>query len=299
MDKVDVGGLQFSYQIAGARDAPPLVLIMGLGSQLTHWPDDFVAAIAGRGFRVVRFDNRDAGLSSRVPRGVVPDIEALVHGAVPNPTPPGAYTLIDMAADTAGLIRELGLGPAHLVGVSMGGRIAQLTAALYPKRVRALIPIMSFSGAPVFDPGSAPARRVLYEKPRDEGDPEAILDHLVRVYQTINGSGFPWPEADLRAHLSRSYHRAYDPDGVARQMAAVAGTPFDPELHGRIKAPTLVIHGSEDALVPLDRGADLARRIPGAHLQIVDGMGHTLAPGLRALLVDLIADHCRAADHRS
>ncbi len=299
MHQVDVGGLELSYQIVGPREAPPLVLIMGLGSQLTHWPDELVEAIAGRGFQVVRFDNRDAGLSSRVPCGVVPDIEALVRETASGATPPGAYTLIDMAADTAGVIRELDLAPAHLVGVSMGGRIAQLTAALHAEVVRALIPIMTFSGAPVVDLGSDPARRVLYEKPRDEADPEAILDHLVWVYQTINGSGFPWPEADLRAHLSRSFHRAYDPDGVARQMAAVAGTPFDPGLHDRIKAPTLVIHGSEDPLVPPDRGQDLARRIPGARLQIVDGMGHTLAPGLRAVLVDLIADHCRAAHEQS
>ncbi len=292
MTAVDVNGITIEYQETGAADAPAIVLIMGLGSQLTHWPDDFCDGLAARGFRVIRADNRDVGLTTWFDDFGVPNLtEAMAQTMAGNPpTPP--YRVADMAADVVGLLDRLDIDSAHIVGLSMGGMIAQHLAADHAGSVRSLVSIMSSSGNPDLPPGKPEAMAVLFSGPDDPSDRDSVLDYSVGVYQTIGGPGFPWDDADLRAHAALSIDRAYNPAGAARQMLAVMNDGNRVEMLQRIALPALVIHGADDPLIPVQGGEDTARLIPGAALRVIDGMGHNLAPSLRPILFDAIAEHC-------
>ncbi len=296
MTAVQANGITIEYESIGDESKPPLVLIMGLGSQLTHWPDDFCHGLAERGFRVIRFDNRDVGLSTRFEEAGMPNLrDAMTQAAEGNPpTPP--YRAADMAADTVGLLDALGIETAHIVGLSMGGMIGQHIAANHGHRVRSFVSIMSSSGNPNLPPGTPEGRSVLVAAPKDPKSRDSIVDHAVWVYQTIAGPAFPWDEADLRRHAARSIDRAYHPAGAARQTLAVLADGSRVEMLKRIAVPTLVIHGSDDPLLPAEGGKDTAANIPNAELKIVEGMGHNLAPPLRPILIDAIADHCARVD---
>jgi pimeloyl-ACP methyl ester carboxylesterase len=293
MAKQEANGIEIEYEAFGPADGRPLLLIMGLGGQLLMWDDGFVEMLATRGHRVVRYDNRDVGLSTRFDHAGVPDVAALLQGkggAVP-------YTLDDMADDAAALIEGLGWGQAHVVGASMGGMIAQTLAYRHPQRVSTLVSIMSSTGNPALPPARAEAMAILMQTP--PSDRAGNIEAAVRTWQVLGGKGFPFDEARIRARAAALFDRAYTPAGTARQLAAIlAHGDRSPRLAG-VRAPTLVIHGLDDGLVPVEGGRDTAAKIPGAELLEIEGMGHDLPPGVWARLADAISEHVAKAEGRA
>lgn len=299
MAAIKANGITLEYESFGDPNAPPLLLIMGLGMQLIAWPDAFCAALAGRGFRVIRFDNRDIGLSSKFDAFPIPNIAWAGAKAWLGLRIRSAYSLADMANDTVGLMDALGLERAHVVGASMGGMVAQLVAALYPARVSSLISIMSSSGARRLPGPTRRALAALLGKPANPRDFASVVEHYVHLFAVIGSPGFPTDEAELRARLERGLRRNFHPAGNARQLHAILACGDRSALLRQVTAPTLVIHGADDPLVPLECGKDTARKIAGAKLQVVAGMGHDLPPGLYPILVAAIAEHCHAAQSSS
>jgi len=286
------GKLHIEYESLGDPRHPAIVLIMGLGMQLTDWPDEFCHALVARGYRVVRFDNRDCGLSAHTPgRRRANLLLAMAAAALGLPVRT-AYTLQDMAGDAVGLMDTLGIERAHIVGASMGGMIAQVLAARFPQRVLSLTSIMSSSGNRRLSRPSRTARKVLLSRPADAADPESVIDHLVALFGVIGSPAFPTSAAALRQRLGRSVRRAYAPAGTARQLLAIIASGDRRKLLRTIAAPALVIHGDSDPLVPVAAGRDTAQHIPGAALLVIDGMGHDLPLALLPRLVQAVADHC-------
>jgi pimeloyl-ACP methyl ester carboxylesterase len=295
MPSLRCNGLDIEYESLGDPAAPAILLVMGLGMQLVAWPDPFCAHLVGRGFRVIRFDNRDAGLSGRITGGKRPNLVwAMLAARLRLPLRP-PYSLNDMAADAIGLIDALGIVQVHVVGASMGGMIAQVLAARFPQRVLSLTSIMSSSGNPRLSWPKRDALKALLSRPEDPRNPEIVIEHLARVFGVIGSPAFPADPAELRERVGRAVHRSYYPDGVARQLLAVIAAGDRRKLLGTIVAPTLVIHGAADPLVPLDAGEDTARNIPGSRLMVIDGMGHDLPPALYEQLAGAIAAHCARA----
>ncbi len=294
MTSVRVNGIDIEYEDTGLRDAPVILLIMGLGMQLVAWPNSFCEGLTARGFRVVRFDNRDAGLSSRMPSaGRLATRAMMARAFLGLPVRP-PYTLDDMAADTIGLLDALAIPNAHVVGASMGGMIAQLVAIEHPERVKSLTSIMSTSGDRALPGPKGKVLRALI-RPRPRSEPMAIR-RMIEFFRLIGGSGYPPTEAELQAKVARSVRRSYRPDGLARQLIAIQTAPSRVRALRSIKAPTLVLHGSEDPLIPVAGGEDTAANIPGSRLRIVRGMAHFLPETLVPLLVDEIARHCLQAE---
>jgi pimeloyl-ACP methyl ester carboxylesterase len=278
----------------GPAGAPPVLLVMGLGMQLIGWPDEMVGLLLRHGFRVIRFDNRDAGLSQGFDALGVPNLAAagLRHTLrLPVRSP---YALADMAADTLGLIEALGLPPVHLVGASMGGMIAQHVAALRPAQVRSLALIMTTRGARSLPQPAWPVRTLLLSRP-DGRDPAAVVAHLERVMRAIGSPAYPPTPERLRQRLQASVARAWRPAGTARQLAAVVADGDRAALLPRITAPTVVLHGEADPLVPVAAGRDLAARIAGARADFIAGMGHDLPLPLLPRLVEGIVGNARRA----
>ena len=284
--------LHIEYESLGDPARPAIVLIMGLGMQLTGWPDSFCQALVARGYRVIRFDNRDCGLSGRVPVKKRANLLLAMAAAalgLPVRTP---YTLDDMAGDTIGLMDSLGIARAHIVGASMGGMIAQVLAAKFPQRVQSLTSIMSTSGNRRVSKPTKPARKALLSRPADPKDPDSVIEHLVEMFGIIGSPAYPSTREELRLRLGHSVRRAYYPAGVARQLLAVIAAGDRRKQLRTIGAPTLVIHGADDPLVPLAAGRDTAQHIPGASLLVIDGMGHDFPEALMPRLATAIADHC-------
>jgi pimeloyl-ACP methyl ester carboxylesterase len=286
----DVGrGITLCYETFGEERDPPMLLIQGLGMQMLGWPDDFCRQLAERGFYVIRFDNRDSGRSTQV-RGRPPSLGQLLRRRIS----PVLYTLSDMAADAQGLLSELQLEPAHVVGVSMGGMIAQTIAAEHPASVRSLVSIMSNTGSRWRgQPSLSVYRFLLRAAPSDR---EAYVDHTAAVFSVIGSRGMPRDTELVRDIAARSYDRGVDPAGSGRQLGAIiASGNRTPQLR-RIAAPTLVIHGSKDLMVSRSGGVATARAIPGARMVTIDGMGHDLPSAAWPRLLDAISEHARAAD---
>jgi pimeloyl-ACP methyl ester carboxylesterase len=298
MPIVAANGIDLCYDEVGDAKAPVILLIMGLGTQMIAWPDAFCFALAQRGFRVVRFDNRDIGLSTKIENAAPVDLIAAFARAMAGESVEAPYALDDMAADTVGLMDALRISRAHMVGASMGGMIAQIVAARYADRVRSLTSIMSSSGAPGLPQGRPEAISALLSPRPPSGDRESVIREGVRILRIIGSPGFPTSDAELRAKVERAADRSYYPPGVGRQMLAILASGSRVELLKEIKVSTLVIHGADDPLVPVEAGTDTAKHIPGAALKIIPGMGHDLANGLVPILVDAIADHCLAADRQ-
>ena len=286
----DVGrGITLCYETFGDAGEPPLLLIMGLGTQMIGWPEEFCEQLAGRGFYVVRFDNRDSGRSTRIP-GRPPSLGQLVRRRID----PVLYTLSDMSDDALGLIRALELEPAHVVGASMGGMIAQTLAAEHPEAVRSLVSIMSNTGSRVSgQPALGLYRYLLRQAPDDR---EGFIDHLDTVFEAIGSRGLPRDSDRTREIAARSYDRGHDPASSGRQLGAITASGNRTAALRRIKAPTLVIHGSDDRLVRPSGGRATARAIPGAKLMMVQGMGHDLPEAAWPQLVGAIAQHAHAVD---
>ena len=292
-----INGVQLAYEVHGTADAPAALLVMGLGMPAAMWPDEFVQTLVGRGFRVVTFDNRDSGASTRLADLPVPNIPVAMTRAMLGLRVHAPYTLLDMAIDAAGVLDAAGIERAHVIGVSMGGMIAQVLAALLPQRVLTLTSIMSSSGnpAPRIALGKSRALKALLRPPpTDRTDIDAIVDHLMFVFGVIGSPGFAQDAAVLRPHLEQVARRGLYPAGTARQLAAIlASGDRRPMLHN-VEAPTLVIHGGSDPLVPVAAGRDTARHIRGAQLEIIEGMGHDFPPALMARIAARVADHCRS-----
>lgn len=288
-----VGDLDLCWQGFGDPENPAVVLIMGLGTQMIAWPVSLCEAIASSGYHVIRFDNRDIGLSSKCqsPRGKrrTSMQEGFVRSLLGLPVT-SAYTLDDMAADTVGLMDTLGIDQAHIVGASMGGMIGQLVAADYPDRVLSLTSIMSATGSRWVPPGKpAVMQRLGTAPPSNERD--SLIAHYYQTMRMIGSPGYPTPSDELRRRVAAGLDRSYYPAGTARQMMAIFASGSRVEKLKRIKAPTLVIHGDADPLVPLAGGRHTAKCIPGAELEVIEGMGHDFPPQLVPRIAGLLVGH--------
>lgn len=289
-EQAAVNGIDITYEDRGPKGAPAILLVMGLGGQLTLWPDEFVAALNDRGFRTIRYDNRDVGLSTRFDAAGVPNLRWMfVKAAIGLPVRP-AYTLADMAADGIGLLDHLGIARAHVVGVSMGGMISQHIAARYPERVLSLTSIMSTTGNRRLPRARKEAMQALANRPMS-GDREALIAYSVNAARVIGSPGYPPDEERLQRRVRADFERGWYPPGFARQMAAIVADGDRRPMLKKIKAPTLVIHGEEDPLVPPAGGRDTAANIAGARLMTIPGMGHDLPLALVDTLADAISGH--------
>jgi pimeloyl-ACP methyl ester carboxylesterase len=259
-----------------------VVLVMGLATQMIGWPDEFCRALAGRGLFVVRFDNRDIGLSTHLHDAGAPDIMAVLGGD----TSSVPYALIDLADDTVGLLDALGLDSAHLVGASMGGMIAQLVTIRHPKRVRSLTSIMSTTGDPTVGAPAEAAMGVLLAPPANDRD--GAVQRAVDTYRVIGSPGFEFDETGLRERAGLSFDRAHDPAGVARQLAAILTTADRTADLAAVPVPALVVHGSHDTLIDVSGGRATAAAIPGCDLLVVEGMGHDLPREMWPEILDRI-----------
>lgn len=278
-----------------AYTRPVVLLIMGLGMQLVAWPPQMVDALVDAGFRVVRMDNRDIGLSEHFDHLGKPNLLlAGIRYKLGMRLRPG-YTLEDMAQDSLGVLTALGIGRAHIVGVSMGGMVAQRVAIAAPQRVLSLTSIMSSSGAKGLPPARQEILRALLSRPASS-DPQAVVAHYVKLFKAIGSPGYPIPEADMRLRILNGVLRSFHPVGSLRQMFAILADTTRAEQLARISSPTLVLHGRADPLVPFAHGEDTARRIVNARLVGFDGMGHDLPPEPVALMLDEIIGHIRAAE---
>ena len=283
--KAQANGIEIEYEDYGANDAPPVLLIMGLGAQLTLWPMPMVDQLVERGYRVIRYDNRDVGLSTKFDDQPAPAITAIVAALMTGAQPDVPYLLADMARDAVGVLDALGIAKAHIMGASMGGMIAQMVAALHPDRVLSLTSIMSTTGNPMLPPASPEAMAVLTQRPTGS-DEDAIVAFGVRAERTIGSPGYPADEATLSERVRASYRRMHYPPGFARQMAAIVASGDRREALKKITAPTMVIHGADDPLVPLAGGRDTAETIPGARIVEIPGMGHNLPEPLIGQVLD-------------
>ena len=274
--QISANGIALEVEDHGSPGGEPLVLIMGLGMQLVAWQTDFVASLVARGFRVIRFDNRDIGLSQRfdhlgLPNLTLDSLKYAVGLKVASP-----YTVADMADDAAGVLDALGIPAAHVCGASMGGMIAQQMAVRHAAKVKSLTLMMTSSGSRRLPGPSMKVRGALISRPADPKNIQSVVDHYVKLYRLIGSPAFPATEAYLQERLGMSVRRAYRPQGTARQMVAIAADGNRSKLLARIKVPTHVIHGSQDPLIPVAAGHDLMAKVKGATIDVIDGMGHDL-----------------------
>lgn len=291
MPNVTANGIQIEYDTFGDRSSLALLLIAGNGAQLLFWDDEFCELLAKTGLFVIRFDNRDAGLSTKFDEAGVPDIMATIKAAMEGKDVAAAYSLDDMADDCVGLLDALHIGKAHICGASMGGMIAQVVSYRHPQRVLSLISIMSNTGNPNLPQGQPDAIAAVVAPPPAER--KAYIEHNMNVWRKIWSPGFPFEEKRARTYLEKSYDRSYYPQGMARQNVAILSRGDRTVSLSSIKAPTLVIHGSGDPLIPVEAGKETARVIPGANLLIIDGMGHDLPTGVWSEIVTAISHHVK------
>lgn len=291
MPQIKANGLELEYDTFGEEGGAPLLLIMGLGTQMIAWDEEFCELLAGRGFRVIRFDNRDCGLSTNLDHLPTPSVFAVMEGRARAP-----YSLDDMADDAAALLEGLGIPSAHMVGASMGGFIAQLLAINHRSKVLSLISIMSGPGGTADDvPATPAAMEVLLTPPPTER--EALIEHGVWVSSRLSGPEHFDPD-EARRRRARAVDRALSPAGTARQLAAIAVAPSRIPALRRLAIPALVIHGEVDPLVPVENGRRTAGAIPGAGLLLLPTMGHDLPKIYWPEIVDAIAETAREADPR-
>jgi len=280
-----VDEIEIVYDTFGNPSNPPMLLIMGLGAQMIRWDDAFCKAIAAQGRWVIRFDNRDVGLSTKCHEAGIPDVMSLIQGQkvdVP-------YTLKEMARDAIGLLDTLGIKSADVVGVSMGGMIAQTMAIHYPERVRTLTSIMSSTGNPDLPQSTPEAMEALLAPPASNRN-DYVTSQL-KAAKVLHGPKYPLNEEYVRNYAERSYDRCYDPTGFVRQFGAILGSGSRNEALGTVKIPTLVIHGDADPLVPVAGGKDTAKSIPKAKLLIIEGMGHSFPTEVVPQILHALLQH--------
>ncbi|HEX2603437.1 MAG TPA: alpha/beta fold hydrolase [Oxalicibacterium sp.] len=294
MPSIQVNDITIEYDTQGDPRGEPVLLIMGLGMQLVSWPESFCEGLARQGFYLIRFDNRDSGLSTKLTHLGKPNTTLAVLKLMFRMRLKAGYTLDDMATDAVGLLDALRIRRAHIVGVSMGGMIAQIVAGRHPERVLSLTSIMSTSGRQGLPGPTREARKVLFTKPPSADRIDDVVDHFVDALRVIGSRAYFAPDV-LHQRIRSSVERSLDPIGTTRQLLAIGASADRVELLKQMRVPTLVIHGKEDPLVPIECGRDTARLVPGAVMQEIDGMGHDLPDALDPLITDLIGEHCRAA----
>ncbi|MFW9846394.1 MAG: alpha/beta fold hydrolase [Candidatus Thorarchaeota archaeon] len=283
--KAKVSDIEIAYDTFGNTSDPPMLLIMGLGAQMIRWDVAFCKAIAAQGRWVIRFDNRDVGLSTKFEEAGVPNVIGLVQGqAVDVP-----YKLRDMAEDAVGLLDALGIEAADVVGVSMGGMIAQTLAIHHPERVRTLTSIMSSTGNPNLPQPTAEAMAFLLAPPATSRD--EYIENSLKSAKVLHGPHYPFNEDYVRNYSEISYDRCYHPQGFSRQFSAVLASGGRNKELANVKIPTLVIHGDADPLVPLEGGKDTAKSIPDAELLIIEGMGHSFPTEVAPQIIQAILKH--------
>lgn len=291
MPQITANGIAIEYETHGDPANPPLLLIMGLGAQLTLWPIELVEALVERGFYVIRHDNRDIGLSEKFGHGGVPNFRRVALMRLFGLRAKLPYRLTDMADDAASLLAALGIDQAHIVGGSMGGMIAQLLAIHHPQRVRTLTSIFSTTGNPRLPRPRPEAMNALLDRAPANATLEQVIPIGIRVARAIGSPAYPTPEERLRERIARDYARSFYPEGPARQIAAIMDDGDRRKRLRRVTAPTLVIHGTDDPLVPVEGGRDTAKAIPGAKLHEIPGMGHDLPLELVDEIAGTIAAH--------
>lgn len=283
-------GIDVAYERFGDPEAPRVLLVMGLGTQMLGWPDGFCSALVAHGLHVIRFDNRDVGLSTHVHDAPPPDVMAALSGDMSS----ASYTLSDMAADTVGLLDAIELDSVHIVGASMGGMIAQTIAIEHPHRLRSLTSIMSTTGDGTVGQATPEALATLMSPPASSR--QEAQDRTVSIFRVIGSPGFELDEAELREMAGLAYDRADDPLGVARQLVAVLASGDRTAGLRSVDVPTLVLHGAEDPLIDVSGGHATAQAVPGAELVVIDGMGHDLPRALWPEVTARIADLAQRTD---
>ena len=297
MTHTTANGIDIEYDTFGDRNGSPLLLIMGLSSQMVAWPESFCRKLARSGHWVLRFDNRDVGLSSKIDGVGLPDLMAAMAAHLQGQPVAAPYTLSDMAADAVRLMDALKLENAHVCGLSMGGMIAQVMALEYPQRVTSLISMESSTGDPTLPSADPQAMEAMLSPPPQ--DRAGYIQHAVEVFRAFSGGSDKFDETLEKELSANSYDRSFYPAGFVRQLAAILASGDRTESLASVTAPTLVIHGASDPLVPLAHGRATARAIPGAKLVVIEGLGHGIAyPTLWDEIVDAITQHTSAASGR-
>lgn len=296
MPTIKANGIDIYYESHGDEAAETVLLIMGLGAQMSRWAPEFWGMLVDEGYRVVLYDNRDVGLSQKFEDAGPPDFAAILTARRAGEPSPAAYLLDDMAADAAGLLDALGIERAHIVGASMGGMIAQLVAADYPHKTLSLTSIMSTTGASEVSRATPEAAAVLVERgPDPREDFEGFLDHSVKSARVTAAPGYPFDPEAIRARARADYERSYSPVGFQRQYAAVMASPNRREKLRAVTAPTVVIHGEDDPLVPVGGGRDTAEHVAGAELRVYPGVGHDIPAAVqRNYINDILSVIARA-----
>ncbi|MEH6402892.1 MAG: alpha/beta hydrolase [Sneathiella sp.] len=290
MTQIEVNGITLEAERIGSPSAPAVFLIAGLGFQLIDWPLSFAEKLVEAGYQVIRFDNRDIGLSQKLEEEGLPDLGAIIQEKMAGGTPDVPYDLSHMAADVIGLMDAFSIDKAHIVGMSMGGMIAQILAANHASRCLSLTSIMSTTGDPSLPQADPEIMAVLVSAPSSQ-DKKDIVEFGLKVNDTIGSPGFRWDRSALQAHIEACFDRSYCPTGFMRQMAAVSTAKPRRQMLSKVAVPTLVIHGEDDPLVPASGGRDVADHISGASFKLVSGMGHDLSPSLCDQLAELIVPH--------
>jgi pimeloyl-ACP methyl ester carboxylesterase len=294
MPKTTANGISIHYEDHGDPAHPAMLLIMGFGAQLTLWPIELVEALVERGFRVIRYDNRDIGLSHKFDGVRAPGLVKLTLLGKLGIKPRVPYTLADMADDGAGLLDALGIENAHIVGASMGGMIAQHFAVRHPAKTRSLTSIFSTTGNPKLPPARREAMAVLIKRPQST-DERVLVEHGMLLARTIGSPGYPAEEARLRDNVTANVRRSFYPEGPTRHLSAILADGDRRKMLAKVAAPTLVLHGEDDPLVPVEGGRDTAAAIPGARLKTIPGWGHDLPLELVEEVAEEIAAHAKSA----
>jgi len=294
MPDVTANGIKIEYETFGDASAEPMLLIMGLGAQMLTWDEGFCEMLADSGYFVIRYDNRDVGLSEKIEGSYMPDIMSFMASIARGEKVNVPYTLDDMADDATGLMDALSIDRAHICGASMGGMIAQALAIRNPSRALSMISIMSTTGNPDLPPPEPQALQVLIAPMPSER--EGYVESFVEAWKVVAGPESSGDEERVRNLAARGYDRCYYPEGVLRHIMAVSAHGSRKEALGSVKVPTLVIHGSADPLVPVEGGIDTAESIPGAKLAIIENMGHYIPSHMWPRVVKEISEHAKKAN---
>ena len=293
MSKIHTGRLKIAYEETGPAGAAAVILIRGQGTQLIHWPEDFHGAFASAGFRTIRFDNRDTGLSGKFDQVTGKKLTAIKNRAVSGEDFVPPYTLDDMAMDVLQLMDALNIDNAHIIGISMGGIIAQVLASKYSERVLSLTSIMSGSRSLHFNPD------LIKDLWSDSKDRAGVIEEWVEYVRSYGSKGYAAGDEYSRRMGAAAYDRCYSPDGANRQLLAICAMSNIEDLVKTISVPTLVVHGADDLLLPSQWGKETAELIPGAKFELVDGMGHDIPPGLGKLLAEIVLAHIQSTTNRT
>jgi pimeloyl-ACP methyl ester carboxylesterase len=299
MPHVRANGIDIEYEGFGRESDPLILLIMGFGAQLIFWPEALCEGLASKGFRVVRFDNRDIGKSTHLAGQPAPDPRALFAEVMGGRHPHVPYSLDDMANDTVGLMDALGADRAHIVGASMGGMIAQLVAINHPSRTKSLVSIMSTTGRRDLPSGNPETLSVLFRPPNSTSRDD-LIEASILVQKAVSGPGFPVSEAEMRARAERRTDYApFDLAGIARQSAALIVALPRNALLNQLRCPALILHGADDPVIPAAAAKDTAESIPGAELLVVPGMGHDFPSALVPVFVKHIGGFVAKVEARA